>query len=187
MSDIVTLAKKDGTRHENIQANVQSGRIFIADISVPVEERDRLVRSLPNGLEESFIVEDRGFQAQIGGIPAHFQIKVRREGTAPPTSDRNVYQAIGSNARMNIGSTDSSSNVVTISEENVFAELRNVLSSQVQNVTEKEQILAKIDEMENAKGSIGFVDKYQEFIALAANHMTVLTPFIPALTEFLKP
>jgi len=39
--------------------------------------------------------------------------------------------------------------------------------------------------MEAAKGTSGFTQKYQNFIASAANHMTVLAPFIPALTQML--
>jgi len=94
MLDTVTLVKKDGTKHEDIQASVQTGKIFIADGSVPLEEADRLVRALPNGMEESFIVEDRGYYTRHGDIPEHYQAIVRREGRTPRAAGSVLYQAV---------------------------------------------------------------------------------------------
>jgi hypothetical protein len=39
--------------------------------------------------------------------------------------------------------------------------------------------------MESELGRSGFVKNYSDFIALAANHMTVLGPFVPMLTALL--
>ena len=37
----------------------------------------------------------------------------------------------------------------------------------------------------NAAGKKSFLLKYNEFVQVAANHMTVFAPFIPLLTKFL--
>lgn len=79
MRDKVSLVKQDGAQFDNIQASVQPGKIFIDDASLPIEEGDRIKRKLPSGLTESYLVLDRGYYEGIGGIPAHYQIKVRKE------------------------------------------------------------------------------------------------------------
>ncbi|GAF73410.1 unnamed protein product, partial [marine sediment metagenome] len=38
MRDKVSLVKQDGAQFDNIQASVQSGKIFIDDASLPIEE-----------------------------------------------------------------------------------------------------------------------------------------------------
>ncbi len=39
--------------------------------------------------------------------------------------------------------------------------------------------------MEAAAVTSGFAAEYKDFVGLAADHMTVFTPFLPALTQFL--
>ena len=61
----VTLKKQNGEEYTDIPASVQSKKIFIDDVSIPIEEGDHLVRKLPNGLEEYYLVLDRGYFDQI--------------------------------------------------------------------------------------------------------------------------
>jgi hypothetical protein len=42
-----------------------------------------------------------------------------------------------------------------------------------------------LNELEAAKGSGNFLEKYQGFISAVANHITIVAPFIPALTQML--
>jgi hypothetical protein len=63
--------------------------------------------------------------------------------------------------------------------------MRQVIQAHIQNKEEQTQILNKLDELESAKGESIFTQKYQEFIASAANHISLLSPFIPALTQML--
>ena len=79
MRDKVSLIKDDGSRFDNIKANVQPDKILINDVSLPIEEGDKLIRTLPNNLVERYIVLDRCYYAGIGGIPPHYQVKVRKE------------------------------------------------------------------------------------------------------------
>lgn len=52
------------------------------------------------------------------------------------------------------------------------------------NNGEKDLVISTINEMkENVKGP-GFVEKYNAFIAAAANHMTLFAPFFPMLSTF---
>ena len=78
MNDRVALAKKNGERHEDIPALVDSKMIFLEDVTLPIEEGDRFERKLPNGIVESYLVLDPGFKKGVGGMPSHYQTQVRR-------------------------------------------------------------------------------------------------------------
>ncbi len=38
-------------------------------------------RKLPNGMIETYVVEERGFRKGMHSIPDHYQMKVRKVGT----------------------------------------------------------------------------------------------------------
>lgn len=63
------MIKRDGSIFENIEGLVQTGKIFIEDTSVSIEEEDIIERTLPNGTKECFVVLDRGFYKGMHGIP----------------------------------------------------------------------------------------------------------------------
>jgi hypothetical protein len=189
MRDKVTLLKKDGRRVENIQASVQRDKIFtVADPDVPLEEGDVFERKLPNGIVERYTILDAGYYEGIGGIPANYQSEVRKEtkidrAVAP---GQVVYNLIGSNARVNIHSVDASSNVVGIDAAALFSGLRTAIERGVQGDDLQRKLQEKVSELETTQGTGGFLSRYQEFIALAANHITIIAPFIPALSQMLK-
>ncbi|WP_224762187.1 AbiTii domain-containing protein [Brevundimonas aurantiaca] len=83
----------------------------------------------------------------------------------------------GDNARANLGSTDNSTNVIG----DTLTQLGEAITSRVENAQERETLLAAVQEMKDAKGKASFAAGYQKLIAAAANHMTVIAPFIPAL------
>jgi hypothetical protein len=63
--------------------------------------------------------------------------------------------------------------------------MRQVIQTHIENEQERTLVLSKLDELEAAKGTDSFIQKYQGFIASAADHIGVLSPFIPALTQML--
>jgi len=90
----------------------------------------------------------------------------------------------GDNARMNVNSTDNSSNVVNQSHA-FFVQMREAAQN-IETEQERADILARIEELEQSKGKSGFLQAYQKFMSIAAVHMTVFAPFVPALTEMLS-
>ena len=58
------------------------------------------------------VVINPGFHAKFHGIPAYYQASYRREGQAQSGQPGYVIHMAGPNARVNINSTDSSTNVV---------------------------------------------------------------------------
>jgi hypothetical protein len=188
MDDHVTLVKKDGQRFENIPSTVTPAKIIIDNAAVPIEEGDFFERALPNGLTERYLVLDRGFYKGLHSIPDHYQVSVRKEtaiSSQKQSSGPVIYNVTGPNARVNINSTDMSGNVVNVTSETLFVQLRQAVEGAVANPDRRSTILKTVDEMEQAAGSRTFGEKYRAFISSAADHITVLSPFIPALTQML--
>jgi hypothetical protein len=184
--DIISLIKHDGTIIENIKANVQPGTIFIHDKKLPLEENDIIYRKLPNGLVEKYIVLDRGYYSGIGGIEGHYQAKVKKEGSINEDKYKsivNVYNASGLNSRININSVDNSKNYYNDSDL-LFKELKLVLEGIIDEEIKKNS-LQILEELKGSKGTSSYLKNYQDFIAVLANHLTVIAPFIPALTQLI--
>ncbi|WP_299075440.1 hypothetical protein [uncultured Ruegeria sp.] len=111
--DRVTLVKSDGkVVKEDIPALVTGDMVFTSDQSLPLEVGDHLLRKLPNGLVEDYEITNPKFFNV--GSDSHFHIDVRKAGS--PKEVSTVVQGItahftGSNARLNINSTDNSTNI----------------------------------------------------------------------------
>jgi hypothetical protein len=50
----------------------------------------------------------------------------------------------------------------------------------------RDNILARIEELEKAQGSATFLQAYQKFMAAAADHMTIFAPLLPLLAKMLS-
>jgi len=98
----------------------------------------------------------------------------------------NIYHVHGHNPRWNANSTDNSINIVSVSPAQVFGDLRQTLTSGIPAGEEQQDILKSLALLEEAQDSPSFAKRYSDFISAAANHMTLLAPFIPALTEMLQ-
>jgi hypothetical protein len=186
MRDKVTLVKKDGTIfRSDIQAAVTPGRITTFASDLPIEVGDHFLRQLPSGLVEDYIVNDPGFSPGLGSIGAHFQVRVRRSDAPVAQPQTIINNFSGHNARVNVNSVDNSVNNVTDGSDAAFDGISSVITSSISEAAGRDALLALVQELKVARGSPGFKEKYQSFISLAANHMTLLAPFIPALTAHL--
>ena len=188
----VDIHKQNGQMFLDITAHVQPELIIIEETSVPIEEGDIVSRKLNNGLIERYIILEASFYEKMHGISEHYQLKVEKTTKLPVKTEKqtvinNNYSAEGNNARINIESKDSSTNITNTQHPIVFSDLRSAIKAEVNSEIEKRELLNKITEMESSVGEKDtFLEKYQEFMSLSANHMTVLAPFIPALSGFLS-
>jgi len=129
----VTVEGQDGQRRENVPALVTDNMILIPDAKLPISPNDVILRELPSGLVDRFIVAEPGFKTAFHEIPAHYQIKYRREGQKPAGDPGYIVHISGENSRVNINSVDNSSNVIVYKTEQLvqlsseFARLRNAL------------------------------------------------------------
>lgn len=96
-----------------------------------------------------------------------------------------IYNVQGENARVNVNSNDHSVNVVTKSKDEFFTTLQQKIESEVPEGEEKQKILTALTALQESHGQRTFAQRYTDFIAVAANHVALLAPFIPALTEML--
>jgi hypothetical protein len=90
-----------------------------------------------------------------------------------------TFNVQGPNARVNIDSTDNSTNVVHHGVP--FSELRQAIESGVSNGIERAAILERLSELERATDRESGSKKYQAFISTASNHMALIGPYLPAL------
>lgn len=93
------------------------------------------------------------------------------------------YIFIGGNAeRVYVDSKDHSVNYVN--QKELFTELRKVAEAKITAESDREKIVQIISEMESCKDKASFFAKQAELVACGANWMTILSPFLPALTGF---
>ncbi len=183
----LTIVSPNGTIRSVERGLVDSKQITIPNSKAVICVGDEIRRKLPNGTEEAFeVIDPVYFEGLHGAIPAHFQIKVRRKGSFPAgTGGHLTFNLSGPNARVNFGSLDQSQNVVA--SDSAFVELRDKIHSSLLDSEERSRLLTAIEGMEkNFNNRTAFTAAYQSFIASAANHMTLIAPFLPAITKFLS-
>lgn len=94
------------------------------------------------------------------------------------------YYVMGQNARLNINSTDSSVNIVNTSNQ-LFGEMRSAVERGLEDIESRQHLLSRIAALESAPDQRTRLERHQELVASAANHITVLSPFFPALAQLL--
>lgn len=84
----------------------------------------------------------------------------------------------GHQNRTTVNGVDASTNTLTI---DVFEQLQSAVTNNIDNATDREALLHLIKQMNEKKGTGGFKEVYTNFLVSAANHMTIIAPFLPAL------
>ena len=187
-NDSLILRKTDGTVRK-FQGRITSGKLTTFDSTLPCVEGDTVEHDLPNGQVDRFEILDTGFHPGLPPeIGPHFQMKLRKvthltPSSAPANSVTNIYNVHGPNARFNNQSVDQSHNVVGVGEDELFQKLKDAIQAASTDAPQREQLLMAVDEMSAHAGKPSFGDRFQSFMALASNCMTVITPFLPALAN----
>lgn len=104
-------------------------------------------------------------------------LNARKE--APPAG--HTISLHGPNARVNIDSVDNSVNVVNHGAS--FADLRKAIDTAVADSVERTAIHERLTELEQATDRKTGWERYAAFMAVAADHMTVILPFLPFLHD----
>jgi len=187
-NDTIRVIKADGRElSKEYKAVVSKNDIQTFDVSIDVEEGDFIERLLSNGKTEKYLVSESQYSEGIPpAIPPFYKFKVSNVNSirnASPAAATHVYHVSGNNARVLNNSVDHSSNVVNITNDKIFEELRALIEAKLPNTG----LIPLVNEMEQARGTSSFAAKYNTFIQSAANHMTLLAPFIPPLTALLMP
>jgi hypothetical protein len=128
-------------------------------------------------------------EQNVGLHPNEVRTRIERarlRKKAEANTSIKVYHVSGNNNRWLENSEDHSVNVVTQSSDQIFANLRQEIESQIPAGEQRTEILERLSALEQAQNSPSFAARYTQFIAAAANYVTIITPFIPALTEILQ-
>ena len=112
LTDTVEILKRSGETIPGIKAAVTGNGILIQRSDVLMESGDLIRRSMSNGADETFEVIDPGFHERFHGIPAGYQMKVKKLGMPEANAAvRSITVNVsGANARINANSVDNSIN-----------------------------------------------------------------------------
>lgn len=176
-----TIVAPDGSVRSTPKAQFSGSLVIIEGADVVVMPGDEIRRTLPNGTEEAFNVIDPVFYDEHFG--PHFQIKVSRKGVFPVHTGGNYNVHVsGPNSRVNIASQDHSVNLVA---GDIFGEITTALKGGISDQRKLNELLDLVEEMKRERGGKGFVLAYQKFVGLAAEHVELISPFLPALANLI--
>lgn len=178
----IRIISPEGDVRCTVQAFYAGGIFIVEDMKADVRPGDELRRMLPNGNDDVFAVDDPEL-FNTGIVATHYQVKVSRKGTFSHNVGGHFISVSGPNARVNVGSNDHSTNISH--QGDVFGDIRQAVKVGVREEAKRAEILAAIDEAERTKGTGGFLTAYQKVISIAADHIGLLGPFLPALTALI--
>ncbi|WGI26587.1 hypothetical protein QEN58_05885 [Halomonas alkaliantarctica] len=191
--DSVSIEKLSGETLGPVKGLVQKGKIQL-QAKHPLEPGDILVREMPFGEPERYVVNDPGFMQGIDDDTSHFQAEVTRESKANGRGDKVggdssprpapiTYIVSGAHARFNQNSTDNSINVTVEAGESLFEDLKSELRSNVTDPQRLDELLSLVSDMQASQhDSKSLSEKLGQFISKSADIMTIIAPFVPALT-----
>lgn len=177
----VTIYRQNG---QCIKTNalVQKVKIFIKDVTIPICVGDVIERSLPSGLKERFTVINATCNPN-SRLLAHWEIEYEKEGSVKHSErDINIAGSIYAN-RVYIQSTDNSTNITNLMDNSVFEELRKLIEEKIEN---NGKILEALSDLEENVNKPTALDKFNNFIQIAADYMTLIAPFLPAIEDVIK-
>jgi hypothetical protein len=90
-----------------------------------------------------------------------------------------TFNLHGPNSRVNIGSADNSTNVVH--QATPFGEIRAALEQGIADGTERVRLETALSDLEMSTDRESGTKRYESFISAAADHMTLIGPFLPVL------
>ena len=141
--------------------------------------------SAPTGLESQY----PKMVAQAVGLSANLvktQIDRRRLMAKKNEGPTTIYSVQGDNARLNVNSNDNSVNIInTKSPDEFFAAMRQRIEADIADGEERKKIVEALASLQAAHAKPSFAQHYTEFVAAVGNHIKILTPFIPALSDML--
>lgn len=132
------------------------------------EERQRIIDEVNNIRDRK--IEEKFIEAQINAL-ASDNININNE----------IKSEIFSNLESTVSNINKNKNSNNIDIDNIF----NKLIEEADKIDNNEYIIRLINEMKERVNKPTFIEKYKEFINLAAVHMSVFAPFLPALTSFI--
>lgn len=140
LNDSVFLVKASGRRLGPYKTALSSEGAQIFDGNLDVDEGDCLVRPLPNGKVDSYTVLEAHFNQRFGGIPAHFDLKLKKSTfmTTPVPLPRNTTIHISNSSGVQVGDN----NILNI--QNAFNDLIQRVDDSGGSPSDKQEAKSRI-------------------------------------------
>jgi hypothetical protein len=107
----------------------------------------------------------------------------------PETPTNMTFNVTGTFARVTINSTDNSVNVVNQTPPEIFAQLLEAVRSTNADAAVVTAMVEAVEDMQRAYGSHTYLERYQKFMSLLADHIQVFAPtvasYLPVLAQLL--
>lgn len=177
----------DGKEQRKVECLWTDDTVLFRACDVKVNFDSVIEREYPTGVVE-FQVLDPGYQkAQLDFIEM-YQAKISKK--APDTSSPPHYCGmhgntfvVSDNARINISSTDQSTN---IQQTTSLDELRQELCTKVPDLELKLELLNLLEKAEKGEDLNAKKQAVDSFLTRSASIMSIVSPFIPALTGLIS-
>lgn len=100
MNDVVHIQKSDGTRLGPYRTALSSDSATIFDGRLDVVEGDHVIRKLPSGREESYLITLAEYTEQFEDFPAGYNLQLRKltaipQASAPRATTINIHHSTG--------------------------------------------------------------------------------------------
>lgn len=136
--DKVFIEKSDGSRTGPHKATVSQNTAIISDEQLDINEGEKLIRALPNGKEEVYLVLDSEFSPGLASIPAHFNLTLRKATAVQAPSMRHTTVNIHNSSGIQVGDH----NVVNI--QNALNELIQRIESSTASQQQKAEAKGRL-------------------------------------------
>ncbi|MGD6896384.1 hypothetical protein [Bacillus infantis] len=202
MPELKTFMKLAGEKFEIYRNNVKIGiveglpnrekgtnRPYIGFYpNTDIEIGDWIIGQLS---KDKFYIEEKKSDVINGKV---FQIKgyyltereLEKVELEKKTTQTIIYNLNGTNSKVNNNSTDRSINVIDMTSEDLFNKIRNLIQENINDTAQKQELNEIVNQMEVAQGTRKFNELYTKFTTFAANHITIFTPLIPALSQMIQ-
>lgn len=188
MRDTISIIKKNGQILNNIKASVQKNKIYINDGKLEIEENDIVIRILPSGIVEEYIILDIGFHKGFGSIPDNYQMTVKKKNIMEIENNKNSFNFIADNgAQVYINSEDNSVNIELDNQlfSNLISELKSIDRDLISDELKADLIkdVKELESIKNNKAKFGM--KFTEFIGKTGSIIQIISPYIELLSKFI--
>lgn len=95
--DDVYIERTDGTRVGPYKTTVSQGSATIFDSAMEVSEGETLIRPLPTGKEEAYLITSADFSRGLGSIPAHYTLKLQKATAIRPSEPSSRHTTVNIN------------------------------------------------------------------------------------------
>lgn len=102
-NDSVFVLKADGTRTGPYKTAVSQGTATVFDPKFDADDGDKLIRLLPNGKEEAYLILSCEYSSGLHSIPPHYNLKLQKTTAVQPPAAKSTTINIHNSSGIQVG------------------------------------------------------------------------------------